>query len=109
MAGDVHGLEFFERGTMQGRSGHAHVEFGTTLPNGDFIVGRCTNILANKKPDWDTNDLLKRPGGCDVRFYLDAQADVSFRISAKQLPHLAEIQEFLAALIRSMVTEPGEK
>ena len=109
MAGDVHGLEFFERGTMQGRSEYARVEFGTTLLNGDFIVGRCTNILANKKPDWDTNDLLKRPGVCDVRFYLDAQADVSFRISAKQLPHLAEIQEFLAALTQSMAAEPGVK
>jgi hypothetical protein len=44
-----------------------------------------------------------------MRFYFGADVDITFIIRAKQLPHLAEIQEFLAALIQSMVAEPGDK
>lgn len=107
-AGDVYGLEFFERGAAQAQSRHPSVEFGATMPNGTFVSGRCANLLISK-PDWTTSDLLRPPGGCSVRFYFGADVDIRFVISAKQLPHLAEIQEFLAALTQSMAAEPGVK
>ena len=107
-AGDVYGLEFFERGAAQAQSRHPSVEFGATMPNGTFVSGRCANLLISK-PDWTTADLLKPPGGCSMRFYFGAGVDIWFAIRAKQLPHLAEIQEFLAALTQSMVAEPGDK
>jgi hypothetical protein len=78
------------------------------MPNGTFVSGSCANLLITK-PDWTTSDLLRPPGICSVRFYFGADVDIRFVISAKQLPHLAEIQEFLAALIQSMVAEPGDK
>ena len=107
-AGDVYGLEFFERGSVEAQSRHPSVEFGATMPNGTFVSGRCANLLISK-PDWTTSDLLRHPGGCSVRFYFGAGVDIWFAIRAKQLPHLAEIQEFLAALTQSMVAEPGDK
>lgn len=107
-AGDVYGLEFFERGSVEARTRYPVVYFGATMPNGTFVSGTCSGPRAETW-DWTTADLLKPPGGCSVRFYFGADVDITFIIRAKQLPHLAEIQEFLAALTQSMATEPGVK
>ena len=107
-AGDVYGLEFFERGSVEARTRYPVVYFGATMPNGTFVSGTCSGPRAETS-DWTTADLLKPPGGCSVRFYFGGDVDIRFVIRAKQLPHLAEIQEFLAALTQSMVAEPGDK
>jgi hypothetical protein len=107
-AGDIYGLEFFERGSVEARTRYPVVYFGTTMPNGTFVSGNCSGARAETS-DWTAADLLRPPGGCSMRFYFGADVDIRFVIRAKQLPHLAEIQEFLAALTQSMVAEPGDK
>lgn len=103
-AGDVLGLEFYERPGARQRGDTPRVEFGTLMAPGAFVSGSCAHFRPSKA-DWDTSDLLAPGGVCQAHFDVAPGVGASLLFGVENLPRLDGMRTSVSDLLQRM--KPG--